>query len=186
MLRKLLNLTLLLPLALLITTSKTILSGQKHSIDEIIEESENKIFIDFKEIEAIIYDNEELKSLKELEISSSLNLSSKISQKYPSIDLQVTGLPQYTAGKKYNSNSLNTKTSQFSANPSITIRWDLIDPLRGSEIKIARDNYKIAQNNFEIKRKDLIQEARRRYHDYQKSFQDIENKKIALDLSITS
>ena len=35
---------------------------------------------------------------------------------------------------------------------------DLIDPLRGSEIKIARDNYKIAQNNFEIKRKDLIQE----------------------------
>ena len=85
MLRKLLNLTLLLPLALLITTSKTILSGQKHSIDEIIEESENKIFIDFKEIEAIIYDNEELKSLKELEISSSFNLSSKISQKYPSI-----------------------------------------------------------------------------------------------------
>ncbi len=186
MLRKLLNLTLLLPLALLITTSKTILSGQKHSIDEIIEESENRIFIDFKEIEAIIDDNEELKSLKELKISSSFNLSSKISQKYPSIDLQVTGLPQYTAGKKYNSNSLNTKTSQFSANPSITIRWDLIDPLRGSEIKIARDNYKIAQNNFEIKRKDLIQEARRRYHDYQKSFQDIENNKIALDLSITS
>ena len=48
MLRKLLNLTLLLPLALLITTSKTILSGQKHSIDEIIEESENRIFLDFK------------------------------------------------------------------------------------------------------------------------------------------
>jgi outer membrane protein TolC len=186
MLRKLINPILFLPFALLITTPKSILSEEKNSIDKIIEETEDRIFIDLKEIEKIISNNEELKSLKELENSSNFNLSSKISQKYPSIDLQANGIPQYTAGKNYNSNSLTTKTSQFSANPSITIRWDLIDPLRGPEIKIARDNYKIAQNNFEIKRKDLIQEARALYHNYQKSFQDIENKKIALDLSITS
>ncbi len=186
MLRKFINPILFLPLALLITNPKALLSEQKNPIDEIIEETENRIFIDFKEIEAIISNNEELKSLKELENSSNFNLSSKISQKYPSIDLQAIGLPQYTAGKNYNSNSLTTKTSQFSANPSITIRWDLIDPLRGYEIKIAKDNYKIAQNNFEIKRRDLIKDARARYHSYQKSFQDIENKKIALDLSIKS
>ena len=72
------------------------------------------------------------------------------------------------------------------ANPSLNIKWDVIAPLRGSEIKIAKTNYKIAENNYEIKKKDLIQEARIRYHKYKKSYQDIQNKKFTLDLSITS
>jgi len=78
------------------------------------------------------------------------------------------------------------KTSQFTANPSLNIKWDVIAPLRGSEIKIAKTNYKIAENNYEIKKKDLIQEARIRYHKYKKSYQNIQNKKFTLDLSITS
>ena len=186
MLRKLINPILFLPLAIFFSTPKTILSEPKNSIDAIIEDTGNKIFIDYEEIETIISNNQELKSLKELEISSNFNLASKISQRYPSIDLQAIGLPQYTFGRNYNSNSLTTKTSQISGNPSITIRWDIIDPLRGPDIKIAKDNYKVVRNNYEIKRKDLIQDAKARYHNYQKSFQDIYNKKLALDLSITS
>jgi len=42
----------------------------------------------------------------------------------------------------------------------LNIIRDVIAPLRGSEIKIAKTNYKIAENNYEIKKKDLIQEAR--------------------------
>jgi len=95
-------------------------------------------------------------------------------------------LPKYVAGKQYNSNSPNLKTSQFSANPSLNIKWDLIDPLRASEIKIAKENFRIAKNNYEIKKRDLIQEAKMRYHKFQKSYQDIQNKKFTLDLSITS
>ena len=56
--------------------------------------------------------------------------------------------------------------------------------LRGSEIN-TKENLKIAENNYEIK-KDLIQEAKKRYHKYQKSYQDIQNKKFAVDLSTTS
>ena len=186
MLRKFINPLLFLPLALFLTIPEIISSESKNNINELLEEKEDKLLINFKEIESIISNNSELKSLQELEISSNFNLSSKISQKYPSIDLQAIGLPKYTYGKNYNSNSPTTKTSQFSANPSVTLRWDLIDPLRGSEIEIAKNNYKIARNNVEIKRKDLIREARSRLHNYQKSFQEIENKKIALDLSITS
>jgi len=95
-------------------------------------------------------------------------------------------LPKYVVGKNKNSNSTTLKTSQFTANPSLNIKWDLIDPLRGSEIKNARENYKIAKNNYEIKKKDLIQEARIRYHKYQKSYQDIQNKKFTVNLSTTS
>jgi len=187
MLRKIINTTLFLPLSFLVTFQQSILSENKNFVDEVIQIDEDKIFIDHHEIENIIItNNNELKSLKKLIESSSFNLSSKIAKSYPSIDLQANGLPKYVAGRNYNSNLVTTKTSQFSVNPSFNIRWDLIDPLRGPEIKIARDNLKIAKNNYEIKRKDLIQEARNRYHKYQKSSQDIINKELALDLSTTS
>ena len=186
MLRKLINSFLVLPLSLYISPQKAVLSETKNHIDEILQEKEDEIFLDYSEIKKIILDNnQELNSLKELVSASNFNLSSKIAKKYPSLDLQASGLPKYVFGKYYNSNTQTTKTSQFSANPSLNFRWDLIDPLRGSEIKIAKDNYEIAKNNYEIKRKDLIQEARARYHRYQKSHQDIKNKKFSVDLSIT-
>jgi len=186
MLRKLINTTLFIPLSFLVTFQQSILSENKNFIDEIILENEDKIFIDHQEIKNLINDNDELKSLKELILASTFNLSSKIAKRYPSLDLQANGLPKYVAGRNYNDNSITTKTSQFSANPSLNIKWDLIDPLRGPEIKIARENLKIARNNYEIKRKDLIQEASSRFHKYQKSTQDIVNKRFALDLSITT
>ena len=186
MLRKLINSFLVLPFSLYISPQKAVLSETKNHIDEILQEKEDEIFLDYSEIKKIILDNnQELNSLKELVSASTFNLSSKIAKKYPSLDLQASGLPKYVFGKYYNSNTQTTKTSQFSANPSLNFRWDLIDPLRGSEIKIAKDNYEIAKNNYEIKRKDLIQEARARYHRYQKSHQDIKNKKFSVDLSIT-
>jgi len=74
----------------------------------------------------------------------------------------------------------------LSVNPSLRLKLDLIDPLRGNEIKIAKLNYEVAQNNYDIKKRDLIQEARSRYHDLQKSYQDVLNKEITLDLSIQS
>ena len=187
MLGKIIKTTLFIPISFFVTFQQSILCENNNSIDEVIGENEDIVFIDHLEIKnLIINNNDELKSLKESILASSFNLSSKIAKKYPSIDLQANGLPKYVAGRNYNSDLITTKTSQFSANPSLNIRWDLIDPLRGPEIKIAKDNLKIAKNNYEIKKKDLIQEARSRLHKYQKSSEDIKNKKLALDLSITT
>jgi len=186
MLRRVINPFLLLPLTLSMNTFNVLSSGTKNYIDNVLEEKSNITFVGYQEIEKIVLNNQELKSLEKLVTSASFNLSSQISQKYPSLDFQALGLPKYVAGKNYNSNSDTLKTSQFTANPSLNVRWDLVDPLRGSEIKIAKENYKISQNNYEIKKKDLIQEAKMRFHKYQKSYQDIQNKKFTLDLSFTS
>ena len=186
MLRRVINPFLLLPLTLSMNTFNVISSETKNYIDNVLEEKSDITFVDYQDIKKIVLNNPELKSLESLINSARFNLSSQVGKRYPSLDLQANGLPKYVAGKNKNSNSATLKTSQFSANPSLNIKWDLIDPLRGSEIKIARDNYKIAENNYEIKKKDLIQEARIRYHKYQKSYQDIENKNFTLDLSITS
>ena len=186
MLRRVINPFLLLPLTLSMNTFNVLSSETKNYIDNILEEKSNITFVDYQEIEKLVLNNQELKSLQNLVASASFNLSSQIAKRYPSLDFQANGLPKYVAGKKYNSNSPTLKTSQFTANPSLNIKWDLIAPLRGSEINIAKKNYKIAENNYEIKKKDLIQEAKMRYHKYQKSYQDIQNKKFTLELSITS
>jgi len=186
MLRKVINPLFVLPFALCINSISVLSSETKNYIDDVLEEKLNLPYINYQEIENFVLNNQELKSLQNLVTSAKFNLSSKIAQKYPSLDFQANGIPKYVSGKKYNSSSDTLKTSQLTANPSLSIRWDVIDPLRGSQIKIAKENYKIAENNYEIKKKDLIQEARMRYHKYQKSYQDIENKKFILDLSTTS
>ncbi len=186
MLRKVINSILVVPLAIFINPLNVQSSETKNYIDNILEEKSNKPFISYEEIEKFVLNNQELYSLQNLVNSASFNLSSQIAQRYPSLDFQANGLPNYVAGKNYSSDSQTLKTSQLTANPSLYIRWDLIEPLREIEIKTAKENLKIAANNFEIKKKDLIQEARKRYHKYQKSYQDIQNKKFTLDLSTTS
>ena len=187
MLRKFIHPILIFPLCFYINPQKALLSEPKSNIEEILQEKETQIFINYTEIENItLNNNQELKALENLVNSSAFTLSSKIAKKYPTLDLQATGLPKYVLGRNYNNASTTTKTSQFSANPSLSIKLDLIDPLRGTEIKIARDNYAIAKNNYNIKKKDLLQEAKSRYHKLQKSYQEIKNKKLSLDLSITS
>ena len=82
-------------------------------------------FISYSDINDIILNNNhELKSLYELVLSSQFNLKSNLAKRNPSLDFTANGIPQYSTGKTYNSNSSNTKTSQFSANPSLTLKLD--------------------------------------------------------------
>ncbi len=184
--RKLIH-TFLIPFFLLLDSNSPLFSQNKDEIKLINATKEKENLISYSDINKIILNNnQELKSLNELLLSSKFNLNSKLAKRNPSLDFNVNGLPQYQTGRTYNSNSGNTKTSQLSANPSLRLKLDLIDPLRENEIKIAKLNYEIAQNNYDIKKRDLIQEARSRYHDLQKSYQDVLNKEITLDLSIQS
>ena len=130
MLKKVINPILFLPFALFINSADVLPNEKNVLLDQVSEEKSNIPFIDYLEIEKHILNNEELKSLQNLVTSASFNLSSKIAQRYPSLDFQAIGLPKYFAGKNYVSNSQTLKTSQFTANPSLNIKWDLIAPLR--------------------------------------------------------
>ena len=123
MLRRVINPFLLLPLTLSMNTLNVLSSETKNYINKVLEEKSNIIFVDYQEIKKLVLNNQELKSLQNLVASSRFNLSSQIAKRYPSLDFQANGLPKYVAGKKYNSNSPTLKTSQFTANPSLTIKW---------------------------------------------------------------
>ncbi len=140
--------------------------------------------IRFEDIPEIISKNNlELKSLKNLVKASSFDLSSQISKKYPKLDLTANGFPQYLYSESSNNYSNDTKTSQFQFNPSLNLRWDIIDPKRGLEILTFKNKYEIASNNYNIKKQDLILEAKSRYHKFQKSIEDERNAQIAVELS---
>ena len=130
MFRRVIKPILLLPLTLSMNTYNVLSNEIKNNIDNVLEEKSNITFVDYQEIEKLVLNNQELKSLENLVASASFNLSSQISKRYPSLDFQANGLPKYVAGKQYNSNSPTLKTSQFTANPSLNIKWDLIAPLR--------------------------------------------------------
>ena len=181
------KLSLIMPFFLIFSSSINIaradIKSEKISIKRLL----NKQFIKFEDIqELILTQNLELRSLRESVKASSYNLSSKISKRYPSLDLNANGLPQYLYSKSFDNKSIDTKSSQYQINPSLNLRWDIIDPQRGLEIKSAKNSFEIAKNNYEIKKNDLIQEAKSRYHKFQKSAQDEKNSKIAVELSETS
>ena len=134
MLKKVINPILFLPFALFINPLEVLSDEKKELIDNVLEEKSNKPFVSYQEIENFVLNNAELKSLQNLVTSASFNLSSKVAQRYPSLDFQANGLPKYVAGKKYSSNSETLKTSQFTANPSLNIKWDLVDPLRDQDL----------------------------------------------------
>ena len=187
MLKIFLKLKLLIPLILLLASSSSTAEIQVTNKNNYTKKISNQKYINLENIHNIILErNLELNSLKKLIQASSFNLSSKLSKRYPSLNLNINGLPQYLYSKNYSNKSNNTKTSQYKINPSLDLRWDLIDPQRGLEIKTARNNFEISKNNFEIKKQDLIQEAKSRYHLYQKSVQDENNAQIAVNLSETS
>ena len=186
MFKTLINCCLIIPVFLIIPTKST---AQVYALAE--ETSVKKLLkqrlIKFEDIPNIVSkSNLELKSLEKLVQSSSFDLSSKLSERYPKLNLNANGLPQYLYSESFNNRTNNTKTSQYQINPSLNLRWDIIDPTRGLEIKSFKNRYEIARNNYKIKKQDLIQEAKSRYHKYQKSIQDEKNAHIAVELSKTS
>ena len=105
MIRRVINRFLFLTFALSINSINVLSSETKNYIDNVLEEKSNITFVDYQEIEKIILNNQELKSLQNLVKSAKFNLSSQIAQRYPSLDFQAIGLPKYVAGKQYISNS---------------------------------------------------------------------------------
>ena len=94
MLRRVINPFLFLPIALNINSVNVLSSETKNYIDNVLDEKANITFIDYQEIEKLVLNNQELKSLQNLVESASFNLSSQIAKRFPSLDFQANGLPK--------------------------------------------------------------------------------------------
>ena len=73
MLRRVINPILLLPLTLSIKTVNVLSSETRNYINNVLEEKSNITFVDYQEIEKLVLNNQELKSLQNLVASASFN-----------------------------------------------------------------------------------------------------------------
>ena len=103
--RKLIR-TFLIPFFLFFDSNNSLFSQNKEEIKLINTTKKQENLISYSDINKIILNNnQELKSLNELVLSSKFNLNSKLAKRNPTLDFNVNGLPQYQTGRTYNSNS---------------------------------------------------------------------------------
>ena len=68
MLRRVINPFLFLPLTISMNTFNVLSSETKNYIDNVLEEKSNITFVDYQEIEKLVLNNQELKSLQNLSL----------------------------------------------------------------------------------------------------------------------
>ncbi len=96
--------------------------------------------------------NSEMKAISSRLEQAKSRLLSTLSIRYPTLDLNANGIPQYLSGThKKDANFSNTPTSysnEIKASVSTSLKWDIIDPTRSPEINSAKMNFEKAQNIY--------------------------------------
>ena len=112
-----------------------------------------------------------------------------ISAWYPTVNLTANGLPQYLDGEQYRNPDFaqtalnpetglsepkpNTYTTQWSANFSAQVRWNLIDPKRVPQISAARDNFEKASDAYLIALRELRLQSSTSYFQLQRQDEQV-------------
>ena len=112
-----------------------------------------------------------------------------ISAWYPTVNLTANGLPQYLDGEQYRNPDFaqtvpnpetglsepkpNTYTTQWSANFSAQVRWNLIDPARVPQISAARDSFERASDAYLIALRELRLRASTAYFQLQRQDEQV-------------
>ena len=112
-----------------------------------------------------------------------------VSAWYPTVNLTANGLPQYLDGEQYRNPDFaqtvqnpetglfepkpNTYTTQWSANFSAQVRWNLIDPARVPQISAARDNFEKASDAYLIALRELRLQSSTSYFQLQRQDEQV-------------
>ena len=112
-----------------------------------------------------------------------------VSAWYPTVNLTANGLPQYLDGEQYRNPDFaqtvrnpetglsepkpNTYTTQWSANFSAQVRWNLIDPARVPQISAARDSFERASDAYLIALRELRLQSSTSYFQLQRQDEQV-------------
>ena len=111
--------------------------------DEVLPINEKTKIIYFKNIKNILEkNNEELRILRSKIKQSEAILKSRKAAWSPNLDLNSNELPKYSIGESSNDSSGDTSTNQLTTGINATLKLDIYNPARKSELKIAEDNLK--------------------------------------------
>ncbi len=140
--------------------------------------------IGLKEIkELLIENNQELKVLRSRIKQSTFIAKSENAKWSPRIDLTSNSLPKKSDGETNNSASGDTSTNKLELGGTATIEWDLINPTRKADIKLAKENLTNAKLLFESRLRELYLETLTIFFQLQRSYQNIIIAEQAIEVS---
>ena len=149
--------------SLYIPLSKGFLKQNKAISKENIKEkliSKKVDLINLSNLERLLIENnDELKIVKSRIEQSKSILKSKNAAWSPRLNLISNQLPKYTTSDTRDSFSENTTSNQLKLGIDANIEWDIINPKRRIEIKIAKEKLQNQEYLYQITLKDLYLNA---------------------------
>ena len=143
--------------------------------------------IKFKDLESILINNsEKLKKYKSQIEQSKLILKSKIAAWAPKANISSSSIPSFETGYSENKISSDSETNQLKFGLDTKIEWDLIQPKRRLEIKIAKSKIENAKLQYNAILKDLYLDTVKKYLAIQASIQEIKVAEKSIEISNTS
>ena len=134
--------------------------------------------------------NPSLKAIASQVDQAQSNLRAKISQWYPSLDLEAGSIPAYAIAQsrsvRANRDVLNSSTDRWSYGANLNAKWSLIDPRRVPTIAAARDQFEKAKFQYVIALRDLRLQAESAYFDLQQSDDQVRIGQESVRASIVS
>ena len=149
-------------------------ASQKITTEKIINISELR--------ELIIKNNDKLKVIESQIEQSKKILNSKYAEWAPRLDLNSDQLPKYTMSDTRQASG-NTTSNQLKVGANILFEWDIINPNRRLEIKIAKEKLENLNSVYNSTLNDLLFEAKEIYHSILSSKQEIKMAKQSIKTS---
>ena len=142
------------------------------------------------EVESLVeVNNPSLKAAASQVEQAKSGVLAAVSAWYPTVNLTANGLPQYLDGEQYRNPDFaqtvrnpetglsepkpNTYTTQWSANFSAQVRWNLIDPARVPQISAARDSFERASDAYLIALRELRLQSSTSYFQLQRQDEQV-------------
>ena len=140
--------------------------------------------IKFSKLEELLKQNNENLKVIESQIEQSKNiLNSKIAAWSPRLKIRSNEIPKYTTGDTRNKFLENSSSNQLKVGVDTTFEWDIINPKRRLEIKIARDKLKNLRDIYKATYKDLYLEVLKIYYSIQSSKEEIKVAEKSIEIS---
>ena len=162
-------------------------NDQKINPETKIDFNSQELFIKLDEIKNILIKNNQELSIIKSQIEQSKNiLKSKIAFWSPKIQINSNELPKLTTGETRNKLRGNTASNQLKAGINASFEWDIVNPSRKLEIKIAREKIENLELIYKSTINDLFLKTIEIYYSIIASNQEIKVANQAINISLIS
>jgi len=142
------------------------------------------ITIKFNQLESLLKENNETLKVIKSQIEQSKNiLNSKYAAWSPTLSLKSNEIPKYITGDTRNKFSNNSSSNQLKVGVDATFEWNIINPKRRLEIKIAKDKIENLKNTYNSTYKDLYLEVLKVYYSIKSSKEEIKVAEKSVEIS---